>query len=69
MKIASVNQIELYVLQYETKNNPEEANSGIDWTYIKENYSRVELDSYPGFTQIQKYELFLGHFSTRELIN
>lgn len=69
VKIASVNQIELYVLQYETKNNPEEANSGIDWTYIKENYSRVELDSYPGFTQIQKYELFLGHFSTRELIN
>lgn len=40
-----------------------------DWVYIKENYIPVSLDSYPGFTKIQKYELFLAHFSTPKFVS
>lgn len=72
VRIPSVNQIELYVFQYNSM-KPEETNrnlagSTVDWVYIKENYTPVDINFYPGFTQIQKYELFLGHFSTSQYI-
>jgi len=44
-------------------------NSSCDeWVYIKENFLPVDINSYPGFTLIQKYELFLANFSTTKFI-
>ena len=76
MKVPSVNQIELYVFQYSanTLNDYKEDDLADDagsdeWVYIKENYVKVDIDDYPGFTQIQKFELFLAHFSTNQYMD
>ena len=65
----------MHVFQFEDEKNKQQIdsysaeNTGFqDWVYIKENYVPVELDSYPGFTKIQKYELFLAHFSTSKFV-
>ena len=68
-----MNKIELFVFQYEASRPEDEASRraaeiGLDWVHIEENYAAVDVDSYPGFTQIQKYELFLAHFSTSRYV-
>lgn len=76
VKVPTVNQIEIYVFQYNTntmneyKDDELTDDAGTDeWVYIKENYVKVDIEDYPGFTQIQKYELFLAHFSTNQYID
>ncbi len=81
MRIGPVNEIKLYVNQYNL--NSEESNSHIDvdqslknllgnlnanWLTIKDNFTPVDIDNYPGFTKIQKFELFLAHHSTVEAL-
>ena len=74
IKVATVNEIDLHVFQYDDKDTKHvepysvENSSFEDWVYIKENYVPVDLTSYPGFTKIQKYELFLAHFSTPKFV-
>jgi hypothetical protein len=66
----SVNQFELYVFQYgldenEEYNSEESSNQNEnEWIHIKENYTYVDIDSFPGLTQIQKYELFISKFTS-----
>jgi hypothetical protein len=36
----------------------------IDWIYSKDNYTKVDIDSYPGSNKIQKFELLLANYST-----
>lgn len=40
----------------------------VDWIFVKDNFNEIHLDSYPGFSLMQKFELFLAHFSTPDLI-
>jgi hypothetical protein len=66
----SVNQFELYVFQYgldeneEYKSEESSNQNENEWIYIKENYTYVDIDSFPGLTQIQKYELFISKFTS-----
>ena len=78
IKLGPVNEIQLYVNQY---NCTDEKNIEIDqslksllgdssanWLFIKDNFAPVDIESYPGFTKIQKFELFLAHYSTSEFV-
>jgi hypothetical protein len=51
--------------EFKTNQSDDEFN----WLHIKDKYTAIDINNYPGFTQIQKYELFLAHFSTAEHIN
>lgn len=42
----------------------EKCESIIDWIYIKDNYLNVDIDSYPGSNQMQKFELILANYSS-----
>ena len=77
IKVGPVNRIELYVNQ----NNPsnDEANmdvslknmlgdSNLDWIFTKDNFVKIDIDSYPALTKLQKYELALAHYSTIEIV-
>ena len=79
-----VNKIELYVIQFNNSVNESEAVSNAlntnpnlksllgdlnaEWIYIKDNYIKIDILSYPGFTNIQKFELFLAHYSSVDFI-
>lgn len=64
----------MFVFQYglngadEYKTEEQHHNNDDEWVYVKENYTYVDIENYPGLTQIQKYELFITHFSTHENI-
>lgn len=71
VRIPSVNQFELYIYQYgsvEENAKKDQHADNTDWTYIKENYRQVDIEWFPGFTQIQKFELFLGYVSTSQYV-
>ena len=41
----------------------------LDWIYIKDNFIKIELSSYPGTTNIQKFELFLANYLTNDFVH
>ena len=82
IRVGPVNNIELYVNQY-NKPTDEVINKAMandsnlknllgeintEWIYIKDNYEKIDLGSYPGTTKIQKFELFLAQYSTSDYI-
>ena len=75
--MAQFNEIQIFVNQYNLKSEPlvnpqfesmlgEELS--IDWIFIKDNYVKVDIDTYPGFTKMQKFELILANYSTNQLV-
>lgn len=77
IKVEQVNKIQVYVNQYNasngsTKVDPDLKNLfgdlSVDWIFVKDNFTQVDLDYYPDFTVIQKFELFLAHYSTPNLV-
>ncbi|CAF0980842.1 unnamed protein product [Brachionus calyciflorus] len=76
IKVEKTNKIQVYVNQYNTsdgsKIDPELKNLfgdlSVDWLLVKDNYTQIDLDYYPDFTEIQKFELFLAHYSTPYLV-
>jgi hypothetical protein len=79
IRLGPVNHIELYVNQYGSGADGNNVQIGenlknllgdlsANWLMIKDNFILVDLDTYPGFTKLQKFELFLAHYSTQNLI-
>jgi hypothetical protein len=81
LRIGPVNEIKTFVNQYNL--NPDENATQVDidqslknllgnlnanWLTIKDNFTPVDIESYPGFTKIQKFELFLAHYSTVDVL-
>ena len=40
-----------------------------EWIYNKDNYSQIDVESYPGNTLIEKFELFLAHYSNKNFVD
>jgi mediator of RNA polymerase II transcription subunit 17 len=84
IRVGPVNRMEFYVNQFNNSTETEAINKVLDsdenlknllgdlnaeWIYIKDNYTKVDIDTYPGFTAIQKFELFLAHYSNKDFID
>jgi hypothetical protein len=39
-----------------------------DWMFLQDNFKPVELNAFAGFTNVQKFELLLAHFSTEKYV-
>jgi hypothetical protein len=42
--------------------------SNLDWIFTKDNFFKIDIDSYPGLTKPQQYELALAHYSTTHVV-
>jgi len=71
--------MELYVNQFNRSEAPfTDANSvnlknllsdiNAEWIFSKDKYAQIEIDSFPGYTLVQKFELFLAHYSTKDCV-
>lgn len=73
-----MNDIQVYLNQYNVKISPATnvdqqlkglfGDLSVDWIFVKDNFTLINIDSYPGFTKMQKFELFLAHYSTNEIV-
>lgn len=77
IKVENVNKIEVYVNQYNpsdsiTPNDSEMKNLfeniSLDWIFLKDKFRHIDLQQYPDFTDIQRFELFLAHYSTQNVV-
>lgn len=71
-----MNRIEVFVNQHNTAkaSNVDDnlrkllGEANVDWIFVKDNYTSVNLDAYPALTKMQKFELLLAHYSTEQII-
>jgi hypothetical protein len=74
-----VNDLQLFVNQYAFAEQTADSDTGADlrsligdlnvnWLTLKDKFKPVDVNAYPGFTKIQKFELFLANYSTAECL-
>ncbi len=78
IKVGPVNNIQIFINRYnqekesafnEIIDNDEQLQKilkdlNADWLYSKDKYEQIDILSYPGFTSMQKVELFFADHST-----
>lgn len=42
--------------------------SNLEWIFNKDNYDPIDIDAYPGWTCMQKFQLLLANYSTNLII-
>lgn len=76
-KVEKINRIEVFVNQYNPSDSTNFCSSEaknlfesiyIDWIFLKDTFKQIDLEQYPDFTDMQRFELFLAHYSTPDII-
>lgn len=42
--------------------------SNLEWIFNKDNYDPIDIDAYPGWTCMKKFQLLLANYSTNLII-
>ena len=75
-----VNKMEFYVNQFnrilhnEDQDVPNDdlknllSDLNAEWIYSKDKYAKIDIELFPGNTLIQKFELFLAHYSSKDYV-
>jgi hypothetical protein len=76
--VGPVNKMEFYLNQFNSSVEDDAVvNSDLknllcdlnaEWIYSKDKYVQVDIEFFPGNTLVQKFELFLAYYSTKDYV-